>query len=100
MIKSILLFLAAAIGGKIVRDTLPPVGLQHLWMYSKRFVNYLAVSTVILMAIIMIKYLSRDGATEQEKERALALAFCILLLAALDFWLKRKREEKAMGVAI
>lgn len=94
--KALLWFIALSIGGKIIRDSLPPMGLRDLWRYTKQFAHYLMFSGIVLFALASIKYLSREGATEQQKERALALSILIMALFAFDLWCKKKNEERGL----
>lgn len=96
--KEGLIWILAAILGKVVTDSLPPIGVKDIYRYTRKLLLFVGAYAMIGYALVYARVISSGTPTARDKEHALALTvmaavLTFALIGTLSF--KQQQREQA-----
>ncbi len=93
--KDYITWILVAIAGKVVTDSLPPIGVKDIYRYTRKLLLFAGAYALLGYTLLYVRVISSGTPTERDKEHALALTvMAVVLTFALIGTLALKQQQR------
>lgn len=93
--KEYLQWIALAVAGKVITDSLPQIGVKELYRYARKAAQVAGAYAMIGYALLYARIISSGTPSARDKQHALALTVMAAMLAvALIGTLVTKQQQR------